>query len=770
MMKKVLYGVALAFVSLMTMGSLQSCKDDWSDLATQTKYDVADLQYQIERQKNALEDSIRKHREELNKLLPILNDYATVTYVDTTLQKAKDALAKSDTVMFDTLANRINGALGRIKTLDDKITGIDTINKNRYLELQGQVAAQKASIDTIKNRLTAVEGLAERDSLRLDTLEESVKDLWEDIFGDQPGSLVNNIAQIARKVEDVENAINSFVNRFDLLVTSIVVQGTDCPVFGNFSLPIGVQSNLLFNWYGYSANEDFAFPSYDPDVNYYDTDNAPVAFTQADFARLKPTTETIKRGYLGDVNLGKLYLTVNPVGHMFDDESFVLQSSAENNFPATLKVKKSTDEIFFGYSRAQIENTGNGFYEANVVVEEKDIPAARLDIDASLKSAAKDALENPSKRNAVELLKAVYNQMNGKLPAYAVRYDWTATDSVNGEKDYSVLSKYEVAATTVKPLSYSFLYGKGSSKKLPTIGALDNFIAKLKDNENLKFNFSSNIQFDNVNLSIGTIEVGTINGNLTIKIPSIDVKDPEGNVIGSSQTTIIPSDSISGFDSLAKQIADSIGTGVNRAMEKLNTQINNDILGQVKSQVNKLISDMNSQINGKITNFFTDLENQADPYFERLNKVIDLYNKVAGKINKFLADPNQYLQVAMFYNQAGGGVGVLSNNFNDPIHFKLGNGKIALYASSYTGEIVAPAYKKYVACSMVYDKNRNKLEGEVEAVNNSYDRLNKVMSGATIVYELPASALKANRIYEIVYQGVDYSGRTSTQKFYIQVD
>ncbi|MDE7097030.1 MAG: hypothetical protein K2O47_06020, partial [Muribaculaceae bacterium] len=339
MMKKVLYGVALAFVSLMTMGSLQSCKDDWSDLATQTKYDVADLQYQIERQKNALEDSIRKHREELNKLLPILNDYATVTYVDTTLQKAKDALAKSDTVMFDTLANRINGALGRIQTLDDKITGIDTINKNRYLELQGQVAAQKASIDTIKNRLTAVEGLAERDSLRLDTLEESVKELWEDIFGDQPGSLVNNIAQIARKVEDVENAINSFINRLDLLVTSIIVQGTDSPVFGNFSLPIGVQSNLLFNWYGYSANEDFAFPSYDPDVNYYDTDNAPVAFTQADFTRLKPTTETIKRGYLGDVNLGKLYLTVNPVGHMFDDESFVLQSSAENNFPAYLQVK-----------------------------------------------------------------------------------------------------------------------------------------------------------------------------------------------------------------------------------------------------------------------------------------------------------------------------------------------------------------------------------------------------------------------------------------------
>ncbi len=224
---------------------------------------------------------------------------------------------------------------------------------------------------------------------------------------------------------------------------------------------------------------------------------------------------------------------------------------------------------------------------------------------------------------------------------------------------------------------------------------------------------------------------------------------------------------------ITDEIAANIESALRDVMDDLNRQLNDDVLGEIKAQVDNMVAEMNKQINGKIENIIDDFSDKAQPYFDRINKVIDLYNKVAGKINNFLADPNHYLQVAMFYNQANSQVGILSNTVKDPTIFTNGNGWIALYASSYTGEIVAPAYKKYVAISNVYDaktkKSLNPSAADLQALNAKGKFLNEVKDGNTIRFGISASSLEAGKIYEIVYQGVDYSGRTSTQKFYIQV-
>ena len=456
---------------------------------------------------------------------------------------------------------------------------------------------------------------------------------------------------------------------------------------------------------------------------------------------------------------------------MFDNVKLKLETSAAKPFVGNIEnVKHSKTEITFGYTRAAAVNGENGFYEADVIVRENQIGNAKIQIEDNLKSAAKDALKDPSKRTAIGLLKAVYGQVNNALPAYAVRYDWTVD-----EKPYAVLSNYAIAATTAKPLSYAFLYGKGTTKKLPTINPFKNFISSLKDNENLKFDFKNTIKFEDVELKIDDIQIGTINSNdLVITIPPIEIYNKDG-LVGSSNQIVIPSDNgakIDGFDKLANEIAKEIANGVNTAMGSVNQTINDDILKQIKTQVDELVKSMNNTVNGNIQGFIEDLENKADPYFNKLNKLVDLYNKVAGKINKVLEDPNHLLQVAMFYNQADSKIGLLSNDRIHPTTFVGKNGWIGLYASSYSAEIVAPAYKKYVAITDVLDAKGNSTNpstADLKALNAKGKYLNQVMDGETIRFGISASALDTNKIYEIVYQGVDYNGRTSTQKFYIQV-
>ena len=226
-----------------------------------------------------------------------------------------------------------------------------------------------------------------------------------------------------------------------------------------------------------------------------------------------------------------------------------------------------------------------------------------------------------------------------------------------------------------------------------------------------------------------------------------------------------------------QEMLDQIKDAVNSTLTSAETGLQKDIdklIASINDQVTGLLDDINNEINGKVDNIFDDIISKTDPWFKRLNKLVDLYNKVAGKINNVLDNPNHYLQVAMFYNQADSNFGLISNKKSDPTVFTGSNGNVGLYASSYTAELVAPAFKKYVAVSNVYEKKNGKVVVAENAASeiakaNSEGNFNKVMDGNTIRYSLPVSNLKKGLIYEIVYQGLDFHGVTSTQKFYITV-
>ncbi len=166
------------------------------------------------------------------------------------------------------------------------------------------------------------------------------------------------------------------------------------------------------------------------------------------------------------------------------------------------------------------------------------------------------------------------------------------------------------------------------------------------------------------------------------------------------------------------------------------------------------INDIVTQIRGNIGSALDSIENSN--YFALANRAFNFYNRVASKINNFLSNPNAYLQVAAFY-ETSDDLGILSQVASQPTPFS-GNGKaINIYLSSYTGEFLAPAYKKFFACTS--DPN----------VNAGSNVLGKVVDGNVTEVSIPVEKLEKNKVYEFVYQGLDYSGYTSTKKFYIEV-
>lgn len=710
------------------------------------------------------------------------------TYVDQLIKSLKDTLkeefeignARITAIENDltTVKNQVNANTAAINQLST-----DVAAANAQIELnKAAIAAINAELDglktTLKNHERLISDLQEKYAAldaKIDAVKEElmneINDLQQQINDNR--ALIDELSErldvVEEKLAEIEEELDALTNRVNDLLTGILVQGVDNPVFGNFSLPLGVRSNLAFDWYGQFDN-DVVFPSALTENTY---DAEPCVLTSADLAFLRNSlalsTESYSAGYQTNGSLGTVYMTLNPFGHnLTEGKIFTLETSAGRALPFELNVVKSDTELSFGYTRAN-----NGFYETEVLMPAtaEAINACKFEIEPSLKDAAKDILDNVSKRNALNLLKAVYDQFDGALPAYAVRADWTAADAEGVEKPYAVVSGYDLAVTTAKPLSYKFLYGKGTDHKIPTYGHISNFIGKLKEKFDAQFNVSANIEIDGKVVKYTTIEFYECDD------PAHSCVDFEVVGLTVDGVSVAANGCITDIDNAVNVINQAIGDAV--AKEIYGASCPNSKKAEVYAAVNVTLLEVSKQINGvindvkgNIDSIFDEAENSTESYFEKVNKVIDVYNKVAGKINNFLKNPNNYLQVAAFY-KTNSGVGMLSNVKNDPTVFSGAGSAFTLYLSSYTAETVCPAYKKFAAVVNVYDEAGNSVRNaelqNIARINSNSTGLNKVLDGRSFRISVPVSDMKAGYTYELVYQGLDYSGVTSTQKFYIKV-
>ncbi len=565
--------------------------------------------------------------------------------------------------------------------------------------------------------------------------------------------------QVDALEQKINAALAALKNQLENYVADITLNQTWNPMFGTINLPVGLSSTITANYYGESDNA-FDFPS--KQAAQYDALGAESGYATVDDAKLTALLNKVENPFPvpadiymdmddeGIASLGKLYLSVNPAGIDRTQLNVSLVNSLDEAVPVEpFTLEESTKELMFGATRT----IANGLYEAELKVSKDNAKALKVNIDKeALKSAMKDFIQDRSKSDLVSLAKIMMDQMKDLMPAYAVKAEWDATaypaTPAEGEGEgegesteveggesatrsvddghYTYIGKYEIAATTVQPLGYMFMVDEGTSKKLPTLGSLEEVINKVFDNINIKID---DINFDPENLIIKISLKGIVaDGSLTKD--EIELKyTPEGQVTPT-------------------------------------TPVNDTALNDLVAQINKELGNVSGNINKSIENALNDIKNRLEGKLSGLNNLLSLYNGLASRINNFLANPNHYLQVMMAYEGKDGQLHQLSATKGAPSHFS-GNGAMVLYPTSYTAELIAPSCKKYIAITNAWENGAAKSSDDIININED-NGLNKVISGAQ--QEIALSKLDKNVVYEVLYSSLDYQGHTSTRTFYFTVD
>ena len=142
-----------------------------------------------------------------------------------------------------------------------------------------------------------------------------------------------------------------------------------------------------------------------------------------------------------------------------------------------------------------------------------------------------------------------------------------------------------------------------------------------------------------------------------------------------------------------------------------------------------------------------------------LNKLIAKQNSIFDKVAGAAGNPNRFILPAMLASNESLGYFYPSRNWFAPTQVKAGE-TIKLYPTTLTGEVVAPAFKKYVAILTGPTANKNYNTGD----------LNTVLEGSKYNLNQPIEiTLTEKGVYEFIYEALGYNGKISGKKYYIEV-
>ena len=183
---------------------------------------------------------------------------------------------------------------------------------------------------------------------------------------------------------------------------------------------------------------------------------------------------------------------------------------------------------------------------------------------------------------------------------------------------------------------------------------------------------------------------------------------------------------------------------------------------------------------------YQDVVAQANKRIDWVVSWIDKYNSYATKANKFIRNANNLLQPVLLwcdgqnFGQLGG---MVSGNYAVGTIVPAG-GAVALVPTTYTLELLAPAYKKSVICTNVYKDgwsaqgagDRLGMETALKNVNEAlkagkFDLFEGQSLKNEFIFEAKSEYVGNNAgvTFEIAYTAVDYEGKVAGRKFYFTV-
>ncbi len=620
-----------------------------------------------------------------------------------------------------------------------------------------------ADFNAVKAQVEANKDLSEQNKADIKEINTKILDFVTKSDLDNKASELQNAfeaadtalkEEIQEKIDAIQTQLNSLFNAMVNMITGIELQATESPISGYENLSfLGAEAHILGTYYGLSTDGDV------------ELNGETVVFGNNELLIDSETGE----------NAGVVYATINPSNVDFTGTTLKVVDSQGNEAPFTATVVKTDRVLKYGVSRAGKSN----LYAVKINLSKANLDAAKTwtSSDATaLKDVAKnvlDKLRQPStnRLNLASAASTIVEVFNNRLTAYALEAEQEITDGKNTEVR-TITSKMSLAATAIKPLSYNFLKDNETLKNLdlpsfPTIQSKINFndykfnwtpiegmgtiktsvtLKGMPDLNNIKVSIAGKVQAPVVNVEEATVTFGTTtvhgtadrDGNVTVDLGEIQNNTTANVKVSVGDIEINPDDVKVTVDTSAK------------------TDMTYDVEIPM-GEFNKIIDNINTQVGNMIGNV-NDIVDQVKGYSETIDgKYITKINNFIQRFENVLRKSNSLLQPAIFYVNNEGNYGQLAREAMGATYLKLkGNTASTVFiASSYTGEMLAPAYKKCISVT-------SKPEGATVTGEN----LGKVINGET--RKIGFEANKAGT-YELTYEAVDYSGVKVSKKFYVKV-
>ena len=577
-------------------------------------------------------------------------------------------------------------------------------DKERFeAAIQGSEAYRnlKGKVDGVDGRLQAIEKLRLTDSIAAKKITDALNNRLDSVSG------------------SLDKALNSLVEQ---KLDGITVNATENPVTGYWNASFtGLNLKLASSFYGVAAegNEDW-------DVK---------------------ANQVLGKGG----NAGYLYVSLNPTEI---DPSLVkvelVNSQGEPAKGFELGEIDNTDKVLtFGTKAATV--SANGFYQVPVIASDPQNDGVEFDKGA-LAAAAKNALNelrNP-KENDLDLsmiASALYKNIP-VLTAYGVKAEYylynpnTETLELTKTVKHAV-SDYDIAAFAVKPVSFNFLKDNATLDKLSD-WAVENFrlpslsskLDKVIDALNVEISYDKADEFY-------TYSVITPNGLFCQQDGNDVVIYGQGTDLNNGQ--LIDGELYRIKNATVEKKFVSTGGSAAEFVFVIKTK---------DSTIADLLASANKQIAGKLQPIKNVLSNVNAKWENVIAKVNPLLKKVASKIGS----ANKLLQPTILYVDQNGNPNTLSTIGGRLGTRFVGTGATTLYATSWTAELLAPAYKKSIS---VLEKGATVTlaDGTTSAAEPFDGSINKVIFYAT----------KAGP-YTIVYKAIDYSGVEVEKTFNVEVE
>ena len=566
---------------------------------------------------------------------------------------------------------------------------------------------------------------------RLTTLENKYGDLDSRISA-LSARVDNHADAIETLQKEVDNLEIWLLETFSKLVTSVEISGTYNNMTGSINIP-GFEPKMLISNYG-EATKKGSFPKSAKDFGV-----EPIEWAQ---------NEVLGEGEENPGFAGYIYATINryidsvPMLSKEDDGffTFSLVNTAGVEVPGLIVENVDaegdpTDDVLqWGWTRAD----DNNIYKFGVAyngADAKGFTPAKIDLSklkADLKAVWQDRnrQSGTSKQALGHLVADLYYNYATKdtnMAKYALKVAWTdneteadefdidddyefdeETETIVSKEDKSDMegvahkttSEAELVFATIKPLSFES--GNALGEKVnSTTKSVNNVIDKLEPYMDKILNrVKSQINLKNLDESLFDNIKTNAAGEYIIVIP-------DGTALNGGTVT----------DRDVEIVIDDIVAPMANAFINVN-----DMIDSFKSIIAK--------VNG------TNIGNWVEKFTNKANKL-------------FQNHADQILRPCLLVIDKDGNVNRVSGLKEAPYTVA---GEVTLKPTTYTAELMAPAYAKFVGCKDITAAGFNEI----------------IKCGsATKAYELKFTPEKG-KLYEIVYEAVDFFGNTYEHTYYIQ--